>query len=84
MAIVTYLDQLRILASSIDGADDKTVLRAFIEAGVPTSTYYRAIYGAELKAETADPVAKVLHAWKNGGLPGHGRSAKAPPAFAAA
>lgn len=55
MEIITYLEQLRSLAT-----DEDTLRRAFIVAGIPSSTYYRAKYGAELKSGTAMEVAKVL------------------------
>jgi len=64
MPIVTYLEQLRILSyfvGRISKADaEVTLRRAFATAGIPSSTYYRAIHGAELKSDTALQVATIL------------------------
>lgn len=64
MAIVTYLQQLRSLSyfvGQVTKTDAEVSLRrAFATAGIPSSTYYRAIHGAELKSDTALQVATVL------------------------
>lgn len=54
--IATYFDQLEAMAL-LACMDLKA---AFEAAGVPSSTYYRSLYGAELKAETANKVASVI------------------------
>lgn len=54
--IATYFDQLDAMAL-LAGVDLK---EAFEGAGVPTSTYYRAHYGADLRAETANKVAGFI------------------------
>lgn len=54
--IATYFDQLDAMAL-LAGVDLKA---AFEAAGVPSSTYYRSLYGAELKAETASKVASAI------------------------
>lgn len=62
--IVTYFDQLTAKAARIPMEEPRRVmLRAFQAAGVPTSTFYRAQMGAELKGETANKVALVLDRW---------------------
>lgn len=62
--IVTYFDQLAAKADRIPADDPRRImLRAFRHAGVPTSTFYRAQMGAELKGETASKVAAVLDQW---------------------
>ncbi len=58
-----YLDQLQ-------GMADVAGLRlkdAFVAAGVPTSTYYRARCGTDLKADTARKVATLLKTVATGG-----------------
>lgn len=60
-AIVPYLEQLRTLARGVDPEDPERVVRlAFDAAGVPSSTYYRAYYGADLRSDTADKVGRAL------------------------
>lgn len=54
--IVSYFEQLATLAHTA-GVDLK---RAFAEAGVPDSTYYRARLGQDLQARTARRVALQL------------------------
>lgn len=62
-SIVTYLDQLRALAAPLNPEDPERLVRlAFDAAGVPSSTYYRALYGADLRSDTAAKVAHALHA----------------------
>tara|TARA_B110000285_G_C14858123_1_gene483221 strand:+ start:290 stop:511 length:222 start_codon:yes stop_codon:yes gene_type:complete len=36
------------------------LVKAFIKAGVPTSTYYRTVNGSELRYETAKKVWRLL------------------------
>lgn len=51
-----YFDQLDAMALMAD-----VELRdAFAAAGVPSSTYYRSLYGADLRVETANKVAAVI------------------------
>lgn len=52
----TYLQQLQSLAAE-NGTDLK---ECFLAAGVPDSTYYRAINGAELKFATAKRVEAAI------------------------
>lgn len=54
--IATYFDQLDAMAL-LSGVDLKD---AFEAAGVPSSTYYRALYGADLRADTANKVAAFI------------------------
>lgn len=54
--IVSYFSQLATLADA-RGIDLK---QAFLEAGVPDSTYYRARAGLDLHARTAQRVASWL------------------------
>lgn len=60
MAIVTYFAQLETAARQLEGDTEMVLRRAFDEAGVPSSTFYRAKHGAELKGSTAKKVATVL------------------------
>ena len=69
MPITSYLDQLRTEASTFDADAERCVRLAFADAGIPSSTYYRARMGAELKFVTAKQVAGVLHRWKSKGSP---------------
>jgi predicted transcriptional regulator len=61
--LVDYFDQLKQAADHAD----VDLLQAFKDAGVPTSTYYRARQGQGLHRDTAQKVMDVLHH--------HGRSA---------
>ena len=54
--IASYLEQLHHLATMAN-AD---LLKSFLKAGLPSSTYYRAINGTELRYDTATKVASVL------------------------
>lgn len=56
--ITSYLEQLHAMATlaQVD------LLWSFLEADLPSSTYYRAINGTELRFETATKVASVLRA----------------------
>jgi hypothetical protein len=45
---------------------DVPLLKAFIKAGVPTSTYYRTVGGSELKHVTAKKVWIMLELLING------------------
>lgn len=53
--IATYFSQLQAKADS-----QRTLLSAFIAAGVPTSTFYRARDGADMKHSTAVKVDRAL------------------------
>ena len=56
--IKNYLEQLYELSNDID----VPLLKVFIKAGVPTSTYYRTIKGeTQLKYETAVKVAHIMN-----------------------
>lgn len=68
MAIVTYFDQLKTAARQFGGDPDHTLLRAFIEAGLPTSTFYRARKGTDLRSDKAKSVANVLFTWAREGM----------------
>lgn len=54
--ITSYLEQLHAM-STMAGVD---LLWSFLKADLPSSTYYRAINGTELRFETATKVASVL------------------------
>ncbi|MCE2842038.1 MAG: hypothetical protein LW689_04465 [Novosphingobium sp.] len=54
--LVSYFEQLDALAVQAR----INLLHAFIKAGVPSSTYYRTVGGAELRYETASKVASFL------------------------
>lgn len=73
MAIVTYFDQLKTAASQFGGDPDAVLLRAFTEAGLPTSTFYRARKGTDLRSDKAKSVAEVLFIWAREGM-AHGAS----------
>lgn len=61
MAIDTYFDQLNRMAAKVsDEQPDRVLRRAFGRAGVPSSTYYRAKHGTDLKGKTAKRVADAL------------------------
>ena len=68
MAIVTYFDQLKTAARQFDGDPEHTLLRAFTEAGLPTSTFYRARKGTDLRSDKAKSVATVLFNWAREGV----------------
>lgn len=72
MAIVTYFDQLKTAARQFDGDPEHTLLRAFTEAGLPTSTFYRARKGTDLRSDKAKSVATVLFNWKRQERAGNG------------
>lgn len=54
--MTSYLEQLHAM-SVLAGVD---LLWSFLKADLPSSTYYRAINGTELRFETATKVASVL------------------------
>lgn len=57
MLIITYAEQLRMLASE----EKVDLLDAFRHAGVPTSTYYRSIEGTmQLRQSTAEAIAAAI------------------------
>lgn len=84
MPLKSYLDQLRTQAKRLDGEPEKLVRQAFLAAGVPSSTYYRARDGAELRLETARRVSGILQGWKSGGRRQHGHRRTPAPAVKAA
>ena len=61
---MSYLEQLRIEAATHEGDTERTLRRAFAQAGLPSSTYYRSKYGADLKFATAKQVSDIMHQWK--------------------
>jgi hypothetical protein len=78
MQIMSYLEQLRTEAATHEGNTEHTLRRAFAEAGLPSSTYYRSKYGAELKFATAKQVSDILHHWKMRELSTHESQPIAP------
>lgn len=54
--VVPYFDQLDAIAL-LAGVELRD---AFDAAGIPSSTYYRSLHGADLRVETANRVASVL------------------------
>lgn len=58
-SITTYMEQLEDKAKAIGSTSD-VLLTAFLLAGIPSSTYYRAKGGAELRSATALRVGLVL------------------------
>ena len=68
MAIVTYFDQLKTAAAQFGSDPDAILLRAFTEAGLPTSTFYRARKGTDLRSDKAKSVANVLFNWAREGM----------------
>jgi predicted transcriptional regulator len=56
MILSNYLKQLQDIAYQ----NDIRLIDMFIEANVPTSTYYRAINGMELRFSTAQKVANAI------------------------
>lgn len=57
MLILTYADQLKMLASE----ERVELLDAVKHAGVPTSTYYRSITGPlSLRQSTAEVIARAI------------------------
>lgn len=82
-SIVTYLDQLRALAAPLNPDDPERLVRlAFDAAGVPSSTYYRARYGADLRSDTAAKVADALRHVDGRAHTNGGREAKRAAAAA--
>lgn len=79
MPITSYLDQLRLEAATLGGNAEADVRRAFAAAGLPSSTYYRAKHGAELKCSTARQVSSILQHWKAGRLAKHGHQSQPAP-----
>ena len=56
MVLCKYINQLRDIASE----NDVRLKDMFIVAGVPTSTYYRAINGMDLRFDTAERILKAF------------------------
>jgi predicted transcriptional regulator len=57
MLIITYAEQLRMLAAE----ERVDLLDAVRHAGVPTSTYYRSIEGTmQLRQSTAELIAQAI------------------------
>ena len=54
--IISYLDQLTITARDAG----YPLKKAFVDAGVETSTFYRARHGTNLRLVTAEKVMRVL------------------------
>jgi len=55
--ILSYMAQLNLLARQAD----KSLLTAFLEAGVADSTFYRAQKTGHVRYDTAARVAEALH-----------------------
>lgn len=68
---MSYLEQLRTEAATHEGDTEHTLRRAFAQAGLPSSTYYRSKYGADLKFATAKQVSDIMHHWKMRGSSKH-------------
>lgn len=75
---MSYIEQLRTEAAAIDNDIERTLRRAFAQAGLPSSTYYRSKYGADLKFATAKQVSDIMQLWKTKGLSKHGSHNYAP------
>ena len=75
---MSYIEQLRTEAATIDTDIERTLRRAFAQSGLPSSTYYRAKYGADLKFATAKQVFDIMQLWKIKGLSKHGSHNNAP------
>jgi hypothetical protein len=73
MQIVTYFDQLKTAARQFGENPDQVLLHAFVEAGLPTSTFYRARKGTDLRGDKARRVAQVLFKWAKEGVPHESR-----------
>ena len=56
MVLCRYINQLQDIASE----NDVRLKDMFIVAGVPTSTYYRAINGMDLRFDTAERILKAF------------------------
>lgn len=56
MVLCKYINQLQNIASE----NDVRLKDMFIVAGVPTSTYYRAINGMDLRFDTAERILKAF------------------------
>jgi len=56
VCMITYMDTL--IAKSTDA--NVKLKQAFVHAGVPDSTFYRAKHGAELRHDTANKVEKAI------------------------
>jgi len=56
MMLCKYINQLQDIAIR----NDIRLKDMFIVAGVPTSTYYRAMNGVDLRFDTAERVAKAI------------------------
>ena len=56
MVLCKYINQLQDIASE----NDVRRKDMFIFAGVPTSTYYRAINGMDLRFDTAERILKAF------------------------
>jgi len=72
MQLMSYIEQLRAEAVAFDTDTERTLRRAFAQAGLPSSTYYRSKYGADLKFATAKQVSDIMQLWKTRGLSKHG------------
>ena len=56
MVLCKYINQLQDIASE----NDVCIKDMLIVAGVPTSTYYRAINGMDLRFDTAERILKAF------------------------
>jgi len=78
MQLMSYIEQLRAEAAAFDIDTERTLRRAFAQSGLPSSTYYRAKYGADLKFATAKQVYDLMQNWKIKGLSKHGSQYNSP------
>lgn len=80
MSIITYYDQLLTAARQFGDDPDAVLLRAFNEAGLPTSTFYRARKGTDLRSDSARKVANVMFNWAREEVTGGSSREPAPTA----
>jgi predicted transcriptional regulator len=63
----SYIDQLEELALKVE----LPLKRAFMLAGVPDSTFYRALHGQDLRLDTAQKIAAAIEQWDTNGSTGY-------------
>lgn len=59
--LIGYYEQLLVLCRH----SDEELRRAFAKAGVPSSTYYRAKHGQDLRFSTAQKIASHIQEYPN-------------------
>lgn len=70
----SYIDQLEELALRVE----LPLKRAFMLAGVPDSTFYRALHGQDLRLDTARKVAAAIEQWDTNGSAAYQKRAHTP------